>query len=220
MGACSSVEGIDEPVIPQQKPALCIDPDYVCHSDMLLKMKWTMSWSGDDRIIQNEETKTNILQINSKSLCWNAMINLCAMNGKIIGKLDGKSQLFGWTKFKIINARTNQIIAWIERKSTGWWHGYCNCSQQFIVHKPKKRGITYQIDGTFHNMQFVIRNKSGQIVAKSSTQFVKTGILSSSYGIQIAQGNDLTVIAAIMTAIAKYKTQERGQQQRRTARYE
>ena len=205
MGSCYSVEGINAPIIAQQQPALCIDPNYVCQSNMLLKMKWQLSFTGDDRIIRDEYTKRNILQIDSKALCWNALINLCAMDGRVLCTLDGKTQVFSYyhTKFQIINAYTNQMIGLIERQPTGCF----NVNQQFIVYGVNKN-IIYNIEGSFYRMQFVIRNAHGEIVAKSSRDFIKTGIFSNSYGIEIGQGNDVIVIAAIMTAVAKYKAQE------------
>ena len=201
MGSAGSVrvEGIDEPLVRQKKPALCINSAYVATASRLLTMKTKSSLSGKDRIIINEDTNKEILQVRGKSMRRTPKLNICAANGSVVARLKQTSSKP--VEFTINNAVTDRFVAIVRLKSKKV--GY-RSKVQFEVIGAKKL-VLYRVDGTYDNFRFVIRNAVGQIVAKSSREFVGTGGI----GLKIGKGNDVIVIAAIISAIETADEYER-----------
>eukprot|EP01083_Nonionella_stella_P003172 9045_1 len=202
-----SVNGLDQPVVPQRMPQLCVDSNYVCQSNVLLKIKSQHLLSDVRRIIRDERTQVDILKVEQKlfQFAWKTKSYIVAMNGAKLACLQTETHFFKYPTYNMINVY-GQLIATISGGCREWI-SYGIDKQTFYVHGIDNR-ILYVIVGRFYNMEFVIRNSVGEIVAKTSRKLVKTGLFSRSYGLNIARGNDVIVMMCIMTAMGKYKQLE------------
>lgn len=78
----------------------------------------------------------------------------------------------------------------------------------FTVVRASDSKVVYFVEGNYYNKRFVIRNELGQIVARTGRKLVQTGIISNSYGLEIAAGVDMVLMACVCSAIDKYAQQE------------
>eukprot|EP01084_Bolivina_argentea_P237389 398979_1 len=162
------------------------------------------SWSGDDYTIYHYDYTSNtnkngnpLLKIDGK-VAWTSLMHIKDLNGNLIAILDGKAQFFGHPKFHLQNAK-NQTVAVITRDRSFSTLSTIN----IYVKSPNEQRIYYTVNGTFYDHRFVIRNRTGQIVGKSSRQLTNSGF--HSYGVELCKGIDYVLMVLIMAAIDEYE---------------
>eukprot|EP01083_Nonionella_stella_P194660 717847_1 len=208
MGCLMDVDGLDENVLNEEVNGTTIDSDgiYKAKQKMIIKMKAKLfSWSGDDYTIYNYNYASNtnkngnpLLKINGKP-AFTSLMHITDLTGNIIAILDGKAQFFGYPKFHLQNPQ-KQTIAIITRDTS---FGTVN----FNVKSPNEQQIYYTVNGTFYDHRFVIRNRTGQIVGKSSRQLTNSGY--HSYGVELCVGFDYVLMVLIMASIDEYEEHQR-----------
>eukprot|EP01083_Nonionella_stella_P194661 717848_1 len=207
MGCLMDVDGLDENVLNEEVNGTTIDSDgiYKAKQKMIIKMKAKLfSWSGDDYTIYHYDYTSNtnkngnpLLKIDGK-VAWTSLMHIKDLNGNLIAILDGKAQFFGHPKFHLQNAK-NQTVAVITRDRSFSTLSTIN----IYVKSPNEQRIYYTVNGTFYDHRFVIRNRTGQIVGKSSRQLTNSGF--HSYGVELCKGIDYVLMVLIMAAIDEYE---------------
>eukprot|EP01083_Nonionella_stella_P025433 70038_1 len=208
MGCMLTVEGLDSHLVDIDTNPLSLHPanQWLTSRPMTIKMKMKLfSWSGDDYTIYEYDPSPQnknghpLLKIDGKAGVWNSLMHIQDLSGNLLMILDGKTQFLGYTIFHLKNGQ-QQTLAIITRDTSFG-------TQNFYVKSPDERTIYYTINGTFYNHQFVVRNRFGYIVGKSSRQITNSGY--HSYGVQMCTGFDYVLMVMIMAAIDEYEEQQR-----------
>mmetsp|Transcript_43681 Transcript_43681/g.72145 ORF Transcript_43681/g.72145 Transcript_43681/m.72145 type:complete len:212 (-) Transcript_43681:126-761(-) len=209
MGCFMDVEGLDEAMVAVDQQPLSLHPDHLwlTTGPMMLKMKQKLfSWSGDDYTVYwynptvaGNKNGTPLLKIDGKAAAWNSLMHIKDLNGQLMAILDGKTQFGGYTKFELQNPQ-KQCMAVITRD---FEFGKVSVS----VKSPDETRLYYTANGTFWEHRFVVRNRNGQIVGKSSRQMTNSGL--HSYGVQMCRGFDYLLMVLLMAAVDEYEDQEK-----------
>ena len=197
MGCCESTEEVDEPLVAQMQPSLCVNTNYITQSEMFFKMKVKLSMSGGDYVVRDQEGQ-DLLKVKTKA-GLKPSTRVFAMDETLLVRSKPTSLFVGLGKHEIYGA-DDTVVATLKRGK----HKFCSMRRKFIVRGMDDNEL-FQVEGGGCTRQFMVRNPAGDAVAKLRA----AKMITTTLDLQVAQGMDAALITTILATVLILMQQER-----------
>lgn len=199
MGACMTVQGMDDPVVGDSQPNIMKweTPGGWADEQYVLKEKF-LSWSGEDFKAKTRSGRT-VCRFKGNMIALNSTIHVKDMHEKEIYLLDQRFTALG-KKFHI--KQNGRVIAELTREV------YFGGEQRWKLKAPTISQLYWTINGTHSGHRFVFRNAKGQVVAKSGRSLWQMQDYNQ-YGVEIGPGTDCLLVLSVLAMMDTACDQDR-----------